>query len=181
LLEQIQREQVTSQALREQLDETYQDLKKVVEEKRKLYKKLSKSTLLTEEQEYMKHFNDKHHPQPHRDQAQHPPPAPQLQNHHHHHHQEDTHQNLRSSRDSLDRTNYEQHHNNHATSHIMRALSSTVNDVDMHLQQAQLEEGLKLELKVLDDQIGKCIFSDVLTLLFAFAYLFLLLAVLGFM
>lgn len=51
LLEQNQREQAINQALREQLEATYVDLKKVVAEKRKLYSQLSKASLLKEEQE----------------------------------------------------------------------------------------------------------------------------------
>lgn len=137
LMEQVQREQATSQALREQLDETYQDLKKVVEDKRKLYKKLSKSTLISEEQEYMKHFTEKQQQHSRHDQQQH------TEDKTHHHHV--------VSSSSSGGHNREQH----GTSHVMRALSSTVQDVDMHLQQAELEEGLKMELKVLDDQIGK--------------------------
>lgn len=51
LLEQVKREQATSNALKEQLEETYVDLKRVVEEKRRLYKKLSKVSLQQEEKE----------------------------------------------------------------------------------------------------------------------------------
>eukprot|EP01038_Epipyxis_sp_PR26KG_P004237 gene4237-6014_t len=51
LLEQIKREQVLSLNLKEQLEATYADLKKVVEEKRRLYMKLSKESLQQEEKE----------------------------------------------------------------------------------------------------------------------------------
>lgn len=51
LLEQVKREQATSQTLREQLDATYVDLKKVVEEKRKLFTRMSKYSLQQEEKD----------------------------------------------------------------------------------------------------------------------------------
>jgi hypothetical protein len=49
LAQQIQRERQVSQSLREQLSETYNDLKKVVEEKRQLYKRLGKVPLADDE------------------------------------------------------------------------------------------------------------------------------------
>lgn len=51
MLEQVKREQATSQTLREQLDATYVDLKKVVEEKRKLFTRMSKYSLQQEEKD----------------------------------------------------------------------------------------------------------------------------------
>eukprot|EP01032_Pedospumella_encystans_P014223 gene14223-16352_t len=51
LLEQVKREQATSQTLREQLDATYIDLKKVVEEKRRLFTRMSKYSLQQEEKD----------------------------------------------------------------------------------------------------------------------------------
>eukprot|EP01032_Pedospumella_encystans_P010717 gene10717-12503_t len=51
LLEQVKREQATSQTLREQLDATYIDLKKVVEEKRRLFTRMSKYGLQQEEKD----------------------------------------------------------------------------------------------------------------------------------
>lgn len=47
----MRREQATSQTLREQLDATYIDLKKVVEEKRRLFTRMSKYTLQQEEKD----------------------------------------------------------------------------------------------------------------------------------
>lgn len=52
LEEQLERERKTSQALREQLEESYQDLKKVVEEKRKLYKRVQAHGLRAEAESY---------------------------------------------------------------------------------------------------------------------------------
>lgn len=49
LAEQIVREQATASALREQLDETYRDLKKVAEDKRQLYKRINKTGLLQDQ------------------------------------------------------------------------------------------------------------------------------------
>eukprot|EP01031_Cornospumella_fuschlensis_P042565 gene42565-52010_t len=52
LQEQIEREKATAQALREQLDETYKDLKKVVEDKRRLYSKLAEPSLQAQQERY---------------------------------------------------------------------------------------------------------------------------------
>ncbi|KAJ1427781.1 hypothetical protein B484DRAFT_397094, partial [Ochromonadaceae sp. CCMP2298] len=51
LLEQLRREQAAAQALREQLDVTYVDLKKVVEEKRRLYQRMTRYSLQLEQRD----------------------------------------------------------------------------------------------------------------------------------
>eukprot|EP01034_Spumella_vulgaris_P036888 gene36888-45503_t len=51
LLEQLKREQFTTETLRGQLEVTYQDLKKTVEEKKRLLKKLTKFSLQADERD----------------------------------------------------------------------------------------------------------------------------------
>jgi hypothetical protein len=170
--------QATSQSLREQLDETYQDLKLVVDEKRKLYQKISKKALEEEENEYMRRDRnildtDLSEEINNNNKTRRKSSENRNGDHHHHHHSNNNNgrntNNRRTESDSDQpedsrRRNHQHHHHHHGNHNNNNHNGRRHSDAEAELdeEQAELdnirkrkEMELQNELKSLDSQIGK--------------------------